>query len=79
MLTSSSVPGPNSFVELRLRILKRLRAGKVNDQLLGVLQTAYENAFAPEHLVLSRVERKRLMRDVLKSVMEDLSRQLEEE
>ncbi len=79
MLTSSSVPGPNSFGELRLRILKRLRAGKVNDQLLGVLQAAYEHAFAPEHLVLSQVEKKRLMRDVLKSVIEDVSRQLEEE
>ncbi len=78
MFNSTSVPGPDSFVELRLRLLKRLRADKLNDQVLGVLRDAYESAFAPEHLVLSRVERKRLMGDVLKSVLEDVTRQLAE-
>ncbi len=78
MLSSTSVPGPGSYVELRTRLLKRLRADNINDQLLGILRNAYDSALSVEHLVLSRVERKRLMADVLKSVMEDLGRQLEE-
>ncbi len=78
MLSSTSVPGPGSYVELRTRLLKRLRADNINDQLLGILRNAYDSALSVEHLVLSRVERKRLMADVLISVMEDLGRQLEE-
>ncbi len=44
---------------------KRVSAN-VNDQILGILQKAYENTLDEENIVLSRPERKRLFSQIVK-------------
>ncbi len=65
------VPDPGSYHNLQERMYKKVSA-KVNNQLLTALQNAYENALAEENVVLSRPERKRLLLQIVKMVMEDL-------
>ncbi len=66
----------NSYRSLRGRVLARLQAANINDQLFELVQGAYENALSADGLVLSRVEKRRLLADVLKSVLEEMNDRL---
>ena len=67
---------PGSYHNLKERMYKKVSA-KVNDQIFVILQTAYENALNEENVVLSRPERKRLFSQILKLVLEDIARKLD--
>jgi hypothetical protein len=68
---------PGSYHNLKERMFKKVNAN-VNDQVLVILQTAYENALNAENIVLTRPERKRLFSQVLKLVLEDMIKKLDE-
>jgi hypothetical protein len=74
MLNSSSVLG--SYADVRSRVLQRLNAAHIDDHLFELIQAAYASALAEENLVLSSVEKRRLLADVLKSVLEHMNRRL---
>lgn len=67
---------PGSYHNLKERMYKKVSAN-VNDQILGILQKAYENALYEENVVLSRPERKRLFSQIVKMVMEDVLKKLD--
>ena len=67
---------PGSYHNLKERMYKKVSAN-VNDQILGILQKAYENALHEENVVLSRPERKRLFSQIITMVMEDMLKKLE--
>jgi len=67
--SSQQVPG--SYHNLKERMYKKVSAN-VNDQILGILQKAYENALYEENVALSRPERNRLFSQIVKMVMEDM-------
>ncbi len=62
---------PGSYHNLQERMYKKVSAS-VNEQILGILQKAYENALYEENVVLTRPERNRLFSQIIKMVMEDL-------
>ncbi len=66
----------NSYRNLRGRVLGRLQAAKINDQVFELVQAAYEKALSADNLVLSRAEKRRLLADVLKSVLGDMHNRL---
>ncbi len=66
------VPGP--YTDLQKRILRQVQSMQVNDQIFNVVQNAYEQALLTENVVLSRPERSRLFSQILKSVLEDMTR-----
>ena len=66
---------PGSYHNLKERMYKKVSA-KVNDQILGILQKAYENALYEENVALSRPERNRLFSQIVKMVMEDVLKKL---
>jgi hypothetical protein len=68
---------PGSYVDLRKRMLQRVRSFKVNDQILEVIQVAYDNALKEEHIILSSPERKRMLSQISKSVLEDMIKKLD--
>jgi len=68
---------PGSYHNLKERMYKRVSA-KVNDQILETLVKAYENALYEENVVLSRPERKRLLSQIVKMVMEDMLKKLDD-
>lgn len=67
---------PGSYHNLKERMFKKVSA-KVNDQIFVIVQTAYENALNEENVVLSRPERNRLFSQILKLVLEDIARKLD--
>ncbi len=68
----------NSYYDLRQHIMARLRAAKIDDQVIEIMENAAENALAAEHLVLSRPEKKRLLTEVMRSVLGDINKKLDE-
>ena len=74
---SSQDPGFYSYVNLQKRMLQNVQTAKVNDQIFQVVQNAFENALNKENVVLSRPERMRMFSQILKSVLEDMLKRLD--
>lgn len=70
-------PDSNSYHNLKERILQNVQAAGINDQIFLIVQKAYEGALEQEKIILSRPERKRLFSQVLKLVLEDMSKKLD--
>ena len=74
-------PDPESFhsyVNLKKRMLALVQTGQVYDQIFQVVQTAYENALNTENVVLSRPERQRMFAQILRAMLEDMIKKLDE-
>jgi hypothetical protein len=67
-----------SYVNLKKRMLQRVQAAKINDQIFGVVQKALEDAIKAENIVLINMEKKRLLSQILKVVLEDMLRKLDD-
>jgi len=62
---------PGSYHNLKERMYKKVSA-QVNDQIFEIIMKAYENALNEENVVLSRPERNRLFKQIIKLVLEDI-------
>jgi hypothetical protein len=72
---SQQVPG--SYIDLRKRMFQRVQDMKINDQIFEVVKNAYEQALTRENIVfLSRPERMRLLSQIMKMVLDDMSKKL---
>ena len=73
-------PGLFSYVNLKKRILQNVKAARVDDQIFEVVKKAYEDSLNKENGViwLARFERKRLLAQVMKQVLSDMVRKLDE-
>jgi hypothetical protein len=78
MLNPESAFSSGSYSDVRQRIVGRLRSAGTSDKVIELLKNPYDEALAIDHLVLSRVERKGLLVDVLKSELDELGRRLDE-
>jgi hypothetical protein len=72
-----SQPDSGSYMDLKKRMLERIQSFKVNDQIFEVIQVAYEDALKQEQIILSSPERKRMLSQILKSILEDMIRKLD--
>jgi len=70
-------PDSGSYMDLKKRMLQRLQSFKVNDQILEIIQFAYEDALKEEHIILSSPKRKRMLAQISKSVLEDMLKRLD--
>ncbi len=78
MFNSLDSQPDGTYIGLQKRMLKRVQAAGVGDRIIEIVRTAYEDALKTENIVLSRVERKRLLEQILKLVLEDTTRKLED-
>jgi hypothetical protein len=62
---------PGSYHNLKERMYKKVSAN-VNERIREIMVKAYENALYEENVVLSRLERNRLLSQIVKMVMEDV-------
>ena len=60
------------FRRLKDSIRTRLKEEMIEDQIFGVVQHAFSEILKTENIVLSRVERDRLLREVLKDTLDDM-------
>jgi hypothetical protein len=73
-------PQPNPFfpsADVKKRMLQRVQSSKVDDRIFQVVQNAYEEALRMENVLLSRPERTRLFSQILKAVLEDMVKKLD--
>jgi hypothetical protein len=70
-------PSLSSHATLKQRTLKKIQVSGVYDQIFQVVQNAFEEAIRNEPVVLSRPERKLLFAQILKFVLEDMVRKLD--
>ena len=73
-----SQPDSGSYVDLKKRMLQRVQSFGVHDRIFEVIQIAYEDALKEEHIILSRPERKRMLSQILKSILEDMLKKLDD-
>jgi hypothetical protein len=57
-------------------MLQRVQSAKIDDQIFEVVTRAYEVALNEEGILLSRPERKRLLSQILKLVLDDMLKKL---
>ena len=62
---------PGDYRNLKERMYKKVSAN-VDEQIRAIMVKAYENALNEDNVVLSRPERKRLLSQITKMVMEDI-------
>jgi hypothetical protein len=72
MLNQSDLPNPGSYHDLLKRMVWRVQETGVDDQILELLQQAFEEAFGKERGALSRPDRRRLFQQVAKAVLDDV-------
>jgi hypothetical protein len=65
-----------SYMDLKQRMIHHVEAAKVNDQIFQVVQRAYEEALQRENIVLTRPERQRLFAQILKHVLGEMVKKL---
>jgi len=68
---------PGSYHNLQERMYKKVSAN-INDQILEIMIKAYEDALNVENVVLTRPERKRLLSQIVKMVMEDMIKKIDD-
>ena len=59
-------------------MLKRVKATNIETQVMELYQKAYEDALYKENIVLSRPERNRLFSQILKLVLEDMIKKIDD-
>ena len=73
-----SQPDSGSYMDLKKQMLQRILSFNINHQILEVLQVAYEDALKEEHVILSSPERKRMLSQISKSVLEEMIKKLDD-
>ena len=66
-----------SYVSLQKRIFQRVQSSEINKQIIEAVRRSYEDAIIAENVELDHAERKRLLSQILKLVLEDLNRKLD--
>lgn len=66
------------YFNLQKRMLEKVQSAGINDQIFEVVQKAYENALKAENIILSRPESKRLLSQILKLVLDDMVKKLDD-
>jgi hypothetical protein len=69
MFNPSDSRDSGSYVDLQKRMLARLQAAKIDEQILDILQKACERELAAEHILLSKPESERLFGQSIKAVL----------
>jgi len=59
-------------------MFQRVQSVMVNDKIFEVVKNAYEHALIRENVILSRAERDRMLSQIMKMVLEDMIKKLNE-
>jgi hypothetical protein len=67
----------HGYVDLQKQIVRRLTSEKIQHQLFEKLEMLFDSVLADENMIMSRVERQRLLARVTRDVLEDMLKQLD--
>jgi hypothetical protein len=67
-----------SYVNLQKRIFQRIQSSQINSQIIKIVRESYEDAIHAENVELTHAESKRLLSQILRLVLEDLNRKIDD-
>lgn len=67
----------DKYQELMDHVLANLRKNQVNDQMFAEFEKQFNSIFDHNHIILSCPAKTRMMKSLLKSVLEDMLSRLE--
>jgi hypothetical protein len=67
----------HGYVDLQKQIVRRLKSEKIQHHILEKLAMSFDAVLADENIIVSRVERKRLLIRVTRDVLEDMLKKLD--
>jgi len=70
-------PDSSSYTNLKEKVFQNVQAAGINDRIFEIVQRTYDEAIAKENIVLSRLERKRLLAQIMKQTLGDMLKKLE--
>jgi hypothetical protein len=70
-------PPSGSYFDLKKRITQQMQSAKINDEIFMIAAKIFEQTLNSENVVLSRSEKDRLLRQILKSVLTDMLTKLD--
>ena len=74
----NSLPDFGSYQDLLKKMTQRIMDAKLDEQFLRLYQAKYEEELAARNIMLSRPERNRLYKQILKAVLNDMLSKLGE-
>jgi hypothetical protein len=74
----ASQPDSGSYTNLKDKVFQKVQTAGINDRIFEIVKKVYEEALAKENIVLSRPERKRLLAQILKLVLDDMLKKLDD-
>jgi hypothetical protein len=73
MLNSpNSLPDFGSYEDIQKKMIQRVRQANLDEKILGMLKSNFEKELAQRNIMLSRPERNRLFRDIVKATLNDV-------
>ncbi len=66
-----------SYFNLKKKIFERVQASGINQQVIESIRNAYEDAIKAENIALTVPEKKRLLFQISRLVLDDLSKTLD--
>ncbi len=70
-------PDFGPYHDLQKKMIQRVLAAKVDEEILRILQAAYEKELEERNVMLSRPERTRLFQQMVRAVLTDILDKLE--
>jgi hypothetical protein len=67
---------PGSYIDLRKRMYQHVQLLRVENKIFEVVKNAFELALIQENIILSQAEKNRLLSQILKMTLEDMTRRL---
>ena len=68
----NSLPDFGSYEDTQKKMIQRVRVAKLDEKILTLLQAKFEEELAQRKVMLSRPERNRLFKAVVKDVFDDV-------
>jgi hypothetical protein len=68
----NAIPDFGPYEDIEKKMIQRIRSAKLDDKILAILQAKYEEELAKRNIILSRPERNRLFKQVVKTVLNDV-------
>ncbi len=67
----NTYPNPNTYNDVLKKMTERLRQNGLDEQILGILQQAFEQELSTGEIILSRPERTRLFQQMTRTILTD--------
>lgn len=66
------------YINLQKRIFQRIQSAEINNQIIEVVRKSYADALSAENIELDDAESKRLLSQVLKLTLEEMTKKLDD-